>query len=52
MKGERVPRDYRQAAHWYPAAVNKDLAIAQYNLGVYYEQDVGVRKDAAEALHR
>ena len=35
---------------WYGKAVDQDDSLAQNNLGVMYEQGLGVAKDDAEAV--
>jgi TPR repeat protein len=48
--GERVPKDYQQAAEWIRKAAERGNAKAQYNLGVFYKRGYGVQQDVAEAL--
>src|SRR4051812_44475937 len=47
-KGEGVAKDPVEAAKWYRKAAEQNLAVAQYNLGLCYEQ--GVAKDEREEL--
>ena len=51
MKGQGIPRDYAQAAHWFGKAAEQGLAAAQYSLGGMYKQGEGVPKDNARAAH-
>jgi len=43
--GAGVPRDYRQAAHWYRQAADCGHAVAQLNLGDLYGRGQGVPRD-------
>ena len=47
-KGEGVAKNEVEAVKWYRKAAEQNLARAQYNLGVCYEQ--GVAKDEREEL--
>jgi TPR repeat protein len=47
-KGEGVMKDHAEAAKWYLKAAEQNYAVAQYNLGVCYEQ--GVAKNEREEL--
>jgi localization factor PodJL len=49
-RGDEVPKDYAQAAHWFRESALKGIADSQFNLGVMYEQGLGVQKDPLEAL--
>src|SRR4029079_4959248 len=42
-RGEGVVKDHAEAVKWYRKAAQQNFAVAQYNLGVCYEQ--GVAKD-------
>ena len=41
--------DYRQAIAWYEKAAGRGHRGAQFNLGVLYAQDKGIKKDMARA---
>jgi TPR repeat protein len=45
-----IAKDAMEAAKWYRKAAEQNLADAQYNLAVCYEQGTGVAKDEAEAV--
>ncbi|MBI1326198.1 MAG: hypothetical protein GC136_00975 [Alphaproteobacteria bacterium] len=45
-----VAVDYKRAATLYEAAAYKDISNARYNLGVLYQQGLGVDKSIAKAL--
>jgi len=47
-RGEGVVKDHAEAVKWYRKAAQQNFAVAQYNLGVCYEQ--GVAKDEREEL--
>lgn len=42
--------DYGRAAVWFHAASKQGMANARYNLGVLYQQGLGVEKDMTKAL--
>jgi TPR repeat protein len=42
--------DYAQAAVWYRKAAEQGNANAEYNLGIYYYQGLGVPQDYAQAV--
>ena len=44
------PEDYAQALDWYRRAAAQGLAEAQSNLGVMYEDGLGIAKDYAKAV--
>jgi serine/threonine protein kinase len=44
-----VAKDEREAVKWYRLAADQRYAIAQYNLGVCYQNGTGVAKDLTEA---
>jgi hypothetical protein len=48
--GEKVKRDYGQAAKWYRMAADQGDAIAQNNLGSFYGEGLGVPKDLSRAV--
>ena len=45
-----VQRDYGRAVFWFTKSAEKGMANAHYNLGVMYQQGLGVPQDAAAAL--
>src|ERR1700722_7446061 len=46
QKGDIVPRDFVQAADWYRKAADQGYALAQYKLGLLYQQkESGIMKD-------
>lgn len=45
-----VSIDYPRAAVWFHAAAKQGMANARYNLGVLYQQGLGVEKDMTKAL--
>jgi len=50
QKGDVVPRDFVQAANWYRKAADQGYALAQYRLGLLYQQkESGIIKDDAQA---
>jgi hypothetical protein len=50
QKGDIVPRDFVQAADWYRKAADQGYALAQYRLGLLYQQkESGIMKDDAQA---
>ena len=49
--GERgMTKDEAEAAKWLRKAAEQNVAVAQYNLGVSYENGRGVAKDEVEAV--
>jgi localization factor PodJL len=50
MDGERVTRDFDQAALWYEKAAASGLAPAQYRMATLFERGRGVTRDMAKAL--
>ena len=49
MNGDAVARDYREAAAWFRRAVEQDLPLAQFNLGILYSDGRGVPQDDISA---
>jgi predicted nucleic acid-binding Zn-ribbon protein len=45
-----VPVDYTRSAFWFREAAQNGVANARYNLGVLYQQGLGVNKDMPSAL--
>ena len=45
-----VQRDYGRAVFWFTKSAEKGMANAHYNLGVMYQQGLGVPQDAGAAL--
>jgi TPR repeat protein len=45
-----VSQDYNEAAKWWTKAAEQGLAEAQYNLGVCYDNGLGVIQNHAEAV--
>ncbi len=43
-------KNYVEAAKWYRKAAERDVARAQFNLGVLYEEGKGVKLDYVEAV--
>ena len=43
--GDGVPRDDREAAHWYRLAAEQGLAAAQFNLAALYALGKGLSQD-------
>ncbi len=50
MDGDRVTRDFEQAAVWYEKAAASGLAPAQYRMATLFERGRGVTRDLAKAL--
>ena len=50
-KGDCVAQDYKKALEWYTKAAEQGDAEAQYNLGVIYEEGLGIEKDMQKAKH-
>ena len=48
----RLAKDDAAAASWYTRAADLGHAIAQYNLGIFYRDGMGVEQNLAEALRR
>jgi TPR repeat protein len=48
--GEKLPRDFKQAAFWYQNAAEKGVVPAQFNLGSLYESGQGVKKNEVVAF--
>ena len=44
-------KDDRQAAAWCTKAAEQGNAVAEYFMGYYYEEGIGVEKDYAQAVH-
>lgn len=50
QKGDIVPRDFVQASDWYRKAATQGYVLAQYRLGLLYQQkESGIMKDDAQA---
>ncbi|MCY4593145.1 MAG: tetratricopeptide repeat protein [Alphaproteobacteria bacterium] len=49
QRGESVPRDHAEAAHWYRRSAEQGHANAQFNLGITYVTGEGMPQDHAEA---
>jgi TPR repeat protein len=47
--GWGVPQDYAQAAIWYRKAAEQGSAEAQFNLGLLYDNGLGVPLDYSQA---
>ncbi len=45
-----MAQDFAEAVKWFRKAAEQNLADAQYNLGICYDQGRGVAKDDAEAV--
>lgn len=45
-----VKQNYEKAAFWFAKAAGQGIANARYNLGVLYQQGLGVPKDMKEAI--
>jgi TPR repeat protein len=45
-----IPKDEAEAAKWYRKAAEQDNALAQFNLGVCYNNGQGMAKDEVEAV--
>ena len=43
--GTGVTQDYKEAVKWYKLAAEKGTPIAQYSLGMMYEEGKGVSQD-------
>ena len=50
-KGDEVPQDYAEAAHWFRLAADQGYADAQFNVGVMYYNGEEVPQYFAEAAH-
>jgi TPR repeat protein len=48
--GQGVAKDYVEAVKWWRKAAEQNYALAQYNLGLCYENGQGVAKDEVEAV--
>jgi TPR repeat protein len=44
-----VPQNYAEAVKWYRKAADQGYAMAQFSLGIMYENGQGVPQDYAEA---
>ena len=44
------PRNYKEALRWYRKAAEQGYSVAQFNLGVMYENGLGLPQDYIEAL--
>jgi len=51
VRGQGVPVDYVQAAHWYRKAADMGLARAEYSLGALYANGQGVPQDYEQAAY-
>ena len=49
MKEQGIGLDYEEAFRWFKQAADLELPAAQYNVGLYYENGIGVEQDEAEA---
>ena len=49
MNGEWVARDYAHAARLHEQAAMRGMAEAQYFMGCFYAEGIGVKKDAGRA---
>ncbi len=49
MDGERISRDFEQAALWYERAAASGLAPAQYRMATLYERGRGLPRDLSQA---
>lgn len=49
--GRGVPKDHKQAAHWYRLAAEQGNAMAQVDLGRLYHLGQGVPQDFRQAAH-
>ncbi len=45
-----APQNYEKAAFWFGKAAGQGIANARYNLGVLYQQGLGVPKNMREAI--
>jgi len=50
LTGTGVPQDYAEAAKWYAKAVKIDGHTGRYELGLLYEQGLGVTEDRDRAM--
>jgi TPR repeat protein len=48
--GQGVEKDAVEAVKWYRKAAERNIAQAQFNLAVCYEEGKGVKEDAVEAV--
>lgn len=44
-----LEQDFEEAVKWYTLAANQGLAIAQYCLGLCYNEGIGVEQDRQKA---
>jgi TPR repeat protein len=49
MNGEGVRKDVVEGVKWYKKAAEQGHAVAQFNLGICYDNGNGVKKDREEA---
>ncbi len=49
--GEKIPKNYPQALHWYTKAAEQGNVRAQYNLAVMYNGGQEIPQDYPQALH-
>ena len=47
--GGQDDRDYKEAFKWYRMAAEEGIAVAQTNLGLIYENGLGVEQDFVQA---
>ena len=50
-RGDGVPRDFKEARHWFSLAAERGHAKAASKLGTMYEYGDGIPKDEREAAH-
>ena len=48
LDGLGVPQDFAEALKWFQKAAELDNAAAQHNLGLMYEEGLGVTKNMRE----
>jgi lipase maturation factor 1 len=51
LTGRGVPKDLREAQHWFQLAADQGLAAAQFNLGALYADDSRQFPDWKQAIH-
>ena len=52
LNGHGVQQSYVETMNWFRRAVDRGLAVAQYNLGILYANAYGVLNDDKTILRR
>lgn len=49
--GEKIKCDYAKALEWYKKAAKQGNDYSMYQIGLFYERGLGVRKDLQQARY-